>query len=128
MPDTGEPQSSCLIELDDHRLWALIATNLRAAAAAQGFPPCSTGYPANTCTNELPDHINMAIVACAFAQIASGVIPPPIGGFATGMLQFGAGDDFAQSGSSDYLQMFLPNGDSHVFWFHAGTSTQPALG
>lgn len=63
-PDTGYAVTACLVELDDHRLWALIAGNLQAAAAAKGFPP-------NACLNELSDHDNMAVAAFSAAQLAS---------------------------------------------------------
>lgn len=70
-PDTGYAVTACLVELDDHRLWALIAGNLQAAAAVKGFPPMDTGLPPNACLNELSDHTNIAIAAFSAAQLAA---------------------------------------------------------
>lgn len=61
--DTGNSTSACLIELDDHTLWAVIANSWRTYAASQGVAAPDFGFPANTCFTELPDRILRAITA-----------------------------------------------------------------
>jgi len=65
--DTGYATSACLLELDDHRLWAVIADGFQQAGAAAGVAPPNTGYPANVCLTELDDR-TLRVITAYYAQ------------------------------------------------------------
>jgi len=65
--DTGYATSACLLELDDHRLWAVIADGFQQAGATAGVPPPNTGYPANVCLTELDDR-TLRVITAYYAQ------------------------------------------------------------